>query len=189
MTTGTHPTHISKCVRFAGANFASLGGNPRTSLNWQTWEIGSSALAGLVIEALVMESSFTRCGWMKSPRERSTFPTRDSHRRKPVQADTYEQTRGDNEAPRNEFEKRNQFALVSWHFYYFGAKAIPIPRAFDVEKRGPGFRSRFDPANIGQFLDWLKKQSKQGKHVEPCYKVQPSCEELPKGNERCKSSC
>jgi len=89
------------------------------------------------------------------------------------------------ECPRDDFEKYCQFALVSWHFYYFGASAIVIPERFKhFEKKGPGFRY-VDPAEFGPFLEWLKKKSKPGKHGEPCGKVV----DKPKGGERCKSSC
>ena len=116
--------------------------------------------------------------------------------KKPVWAGTYEQARGDNEAPRNEFEKRNQFALISRHFYYFGASALAIPKRFkNFEKKGPGFRY-VDSAKFVPFLEWLKKESKPGKRSEPRGKV-VTREDLsasradgkPKGSERCKSSC
>ena len=88
------------------------------------------------------------------------------------------------ERPRGEFEKHKQFALVSWHFYYFGVNAIDIPERFKhFEKRGPGFRN-VDPAEFRSFLEWLKKR-KPGKHGEPCWKAV----DKPKGSERCKSSC
>lgn len=103
--------------------------------------------------------------------------------KKPVKTGTYEQTRGDNEPPRNNFEKCNQFALVSRHFYYFGAEAIDIPGEFNFEKKGPAYRCRFDPTDIRRFLEWLK-QSKLGKNGEPCQKVIDK-----KGSNRCKSSC
>ena len=97
------------------------------------------------------------------------------------------------ERPRSEFERHKQFALVSWHFYYFGANAIDIPKrfrlekpkGFRLEKKGPGFRSHFEPADILRFLEWLKRECKPGKHGKPCGKV---VDEL-KGSRRCKSSC
>ena len=101
--------------------------------------------------------------------------------KKPVKTGTHEQTRGDNELPVSDFEKCEQFALVSRHFYYFGAKAIVIPKRFDLEKKGPGFRCNFDSADIRRFLEWLTKHAKPGGHGEPC--------DSPKGSRRCKSSC
>jgi hypothetical protein len=96
----------------------------------------------------------------------------------------YERTRGDNEWPKSKFERNEQFALVSSHFYYFGAKAIDIPERFKhFEKKGPGFRSHFDQTDIHQFLRWLTKRRRLGKQGEPCY------QELPKGMTKCGSSC
>jgi hypothetical protein len=96
----------------------------------------------------------------------------------------YERTRGDNEWPKSEFERDEQFALISWHFYYFGAKAIDIPERFrHLEKKGPGFRSHFDQTDIDQFLRWLARRPRLGKQGEPCYR------ELPKEMTKCGSSC
>jgi len=110
------------------------------------------------------------------------YKARRFAQKKPVQGGKYEQTRGDNERPHNH-DERNQFALVSRHFSYFGAKAICIPKDLDIEKKGPGFRSHFDQADIGRFVEWLKRTSKRGKRGEPCYR------EPPKGSRRCKLSC
>lgn len=104
--------------------------------------------------------------------------------KKPVKTSTYEHTRGDNERPRNDCE-RKQSALVSRHFYYFGANAIDIPGEFDLEKKGPGFRSHFDPEDIRRFVEWLEKECKYkpGKYGEPCYQ-EPV--DKPRGSKRCK---
>jgi len=103
--------------------------------------------------------------------------------KRPLETGTYEQTRGDNERPRNNFERREQFALVSRHFYYFGASAIDIPERFKcLEKTGPGFR-KVDPENFRPFREWLEQHYEPGKQGDPCY------QELPKGAKRCKSSC
>jgi len=97
---------------------------------------------------------------------------------------TYEQTQGDNLRPRNDFEKREQFALVSWYFYYFGANAVDIPERFKhLEKKGPGFRSHFEQGDIRWFLGWLEKTYKPGRQGEPRY------QELPRRTKKCKSSC
>jgi len=86
--------------------------------------------------------------------------------------------------PQNDFEKYDQFALVSRHFYYFGANAIDIPKIFDLEKNCRGFHY-VDPADFRPFLESLKREYKPGRHGEPCGKV---VDEL-KGGRRCKSSC
>lgn len=67
--------------------------------------------------------------------------------------------------------RTDRFALVSRIFYYFGANAVKIPRAFiehPLEKRGPGFRYRnFDATFIAAFENWLstRKRGRQGNPV------------------------
>ncbi len=96
---------------------------------------------------------------------------------------TYAQTQGDNVRPNNGFETHEQSALVSRHFYYFGANAIPIPQRFSaLEKKGPGFKKHFDPADINRFVEWLTENHTPGKHGEPCGSQ-------PEGSRRCTSSC
>jgi hypothetical protein len=93
---------------------------------------------------------------------------------------------GDNERPRDSFEACQQFALISWHFYYFGAEAIDIPKRIlklGLEKKGPGFRCDFP--DVGGFVKWIEAQAKPGKHGEP--RMKPTDES--KGSKRCKSSC
>jgi hypothetical protein len=122
----------------------------------------------------------------EKPTRKDYFSDSRFAEKKRVDAGTYEQTRGDNERPRNDFERVEQFALVSQHFYYFGASAksaTNIPKRFKcLEKTGPGFRY-VDPENFRPFREWLEKHYEPGKQGEPCY------QELPKGAKRCKSSC
>jgi hypothetical protein len=108
--------------------------------------------------------------------------------KKPLKTGTYEQTRGDNEPPLDDFEKRKQFALVSHYFYYFGARAIPIPPGEfpDLEKKCQGFKSCFDAEYIRRFVAWLEKDRTPGKYGDPCYQ---ELADKPKGSKRCKSSC
>jgi hypothetical protein len=105
--------------------------------------------------------------------------------KRPVTTGTYQQRQGDNEQPKNGFEKGKQYVLISQYFYYFGANAIDIPKEApaNLEKKGPGFRSDFAEADIRRFVAWLNKQHTPGKHGEPCMRV-----EDPKGS-KCKSSC
>ena len=88
--------------------------------------------------------------------------------------------------PRAHFERFEQFALISRHFYYFGKNAIDIPERFKhFQKKGPGFRY-VDPAQFRSFLEWLKKgKCKPGRHGEPCWKGVDKLE----ASERCRSSC
>jgi hypothetical protein len=106
--------------------------------------------------------------------------------KKPLKNGSYEQSRGDNKRPRNHFEEHDQFALISNHFYYFGRKAIVIPKRFDIEKTGPGFRSDFSPDVIREIVKWLEKNHTPGRHGEPCYK---EYSDTTKGGCRCESSC
>jgi len=98
----------------------------------------------------------------------------------------YQQRRGDNERPTNAFQKREQYALISKHFYYFGARAIDIPKEVprNLEKRGPGLRCDFAPADIRRFVAWLENRHKHGKHGEPRKRT-----DEPKEGKICKSSC
>ena len=97
---------------------------------------------------------------------------------------TFAQTRGDNIAPVNPFEKHEQFALVSRHFYYFGAKAERLPPQFlFLEKTGPGCKRRFDSADIHRFVEWLTKTHPPGKHGEPC------TSQSDEASRECTSSC
>ncbi|MGB8771903.1 MAG: hypothetical protein WCC92_19975 [Candidatus Korobacteraceae bacterium] len=105
--------------------------------------------------------------------------------KKPLKNGSYEQSRGDNKRPRNHFEEHDQFVLISNHFYYFGRKALVIPKRFDIEKTGPDFRSDFEPEDISKFVRWVEKNRKLGKNGEPCYRELDES----KGRGKCKSSC
>jgi hypothetical protein len=37
-----------------------------------------------------------------------------------------------------------------------------------LEKKGPGFRDRFDEPFITKFEEWLRKSSQPGVHGQPC---------------------
>lgn len=112
--------------------------------------------------------------------------TREDYFADPRFAKKRKNPRGDNEPPIDGFQKRRQYALISWHFWYFGARAIKIPKEApgNLEKRGPGFRCHFAPEDIRRFVEWLEGQEKKpGRHGEPCMRP-----EEPKGS-KCKSSC
>src|SRR5205823_6217835 len=104
-------------------------------------------------------------------------------RKKPLMNGTYARTRGDNLKPTNDFERREQFSLISWQFFYFGGNAIRIPKRLSkIEKRGPGFKKLFDPTYVTSFVKWLEKTCKPGKQGEPYQSILQGCR-------TCKSSC
>ncbi|MGO9702778.1 MAG: hypothetical protein ACLPX7_26365 [Xanthobacteraceae bacterium] len=103
-------------------------------------------------------------------------PTREEYYRR------FRKTRVDSKPP----NFNGQFALISRHFYYFGANAIDIPKTFKLEKKGPGYRCDFKQADIYRFVEWLDGQKKRGKCGEPCA---PKSSEKPKGSKKCKSPC
>ena len=110
--------------------------------------------------------------------------------KKPLTNGDYAQRRGDNKRPKSPFEENERYALVAWdEYYYFGNHAIQIPPEFRaLEKRGPGFKKTFTPEFIGQFLHWLKRNYKPGKHGEPCGQEFLSSTEG-KNLKTCKPSC
>jgi hypothetical protein len=140
-------------------------------------DLRKSAGHGKLVYAMRVDEKLTRETYYACPR----FAAKRSRK-----TGTYQQTQGDSERPKSGFEKREQYALISRHFYYFGASAIDIPKEAPrkLEKRGPGFRSGFAPAEIRRFVEWLEKKKKPGKYGEP--RMRP---EEPKGSKICKSSC
>ena len=149
------------------------------------WVIGTGGASkrsggpGKLVYAMLVTEKLTRGEYFSDSR---------FGQKKPVKTGTYDQTCGDNEELLTDFEKHRQFALVSRHFYYFGANAIDIPAKFrrrGFEKKGPGFRCPCDPADVCRFVEWLGKEWKPGKHGEPCQKLVDKT----KGSKRCKSSC
>jgi hypothetical protein len=105
--------------------------------------------------------------------------------KKPSPTSGFAQQRGDNKSPKNSFERKKRFVLISRHFYYFGenAKAIPLSKRPHLEKTGPGFRYLSEGC-ARWFEKWIKR-FKRGKHGEPCMK--PTLER--KRAQACKSCC
>jgi hypothetical protein len=107
--------------------------------------------------------------------------------KKPTRAEYYRRfrkTRVDSKLPCDDFEKHCQFALVSRHFYYFGANAVDIHN-FKLEKNSRGFHY-VDPADFHPFVEWLERKHEPGKRGEP---RAPKSSEKPKGSKKCKSPC
>lgn len=135
-----------------------------------------SAGHGRLIYAMRVDEKLTR--------EEYYADRRFSKKKRPVENGTDVETRGDNLPSANDFEKYGQFALISRNFYYFGASAVCIPKRFccSLEKKGPGFKKRFDSAFVRKFVEWLEKNHEPGRHGKPC-------ESKPDRSGRCKSSC
>lgn len=109
-----------------------------------------SAGHGKLVYAMKVDEKLDRWGYFTDGR---------FEEKKRAKNGTYDKTRGDNLYPIDEFQKHEQFALVSWHFYYFGRNAIKIPRRFShFEKKGPAFR-KIPPEEFGPFHEWLKTRS------------------------------
>lgn len=85
---------------------------------------------------------------------------------------SFENSRGDN---LTEFKNvTNRFALLSYHYFYFGENAITFPdkfknhNTFPLEKKGPNYKSNFDENYIHEFLEWLHSKYSPGIKGNPC---------------------
>jgi hypothetical protein len=67
--------------------------------------------------------------------------------------------------------KKDRYALISRHFFYFGVDAVPIParfRNYPLERPGRCFRRDFDQEFIAAFVAWLEDTFPVGKNGQPC---------------------
>lgn len=68
----------------------------------------------------------------------------------------------------------DRYALVSYHYFYFGRNAIDISKIpkkhlnHRFEKTGPGYRRDFTEAFVDNFAKWLRTNFKVGVHGPPC---------------------
>jgi hypothetical protein len=69
----------------------------------------------------------------------------------------------------------DRYALVSRHFFYFGARAIDLSAVptrhlnSSFEKTGPGYRYKdFSPEFVAEFTAWLERTYRLGVHGNPC---------------------
>lgn len=68
----------------------------------------------------------------------------------------------------------DRFALISYHYFYFGRNAIDIsviPHEHldhPFEKSGPNYRCDFTEEFVEDFAKWLKANFKVGVHGPPC---------------------
>ena len=74
----------------------------------------------------------------------------------------------------HDLDAEGRFALLSWHFFYFGRSAIDISTistthlTHGFEKSGPGYRRDFSEAFIEDFTTWLTATFRIGVHGIPC---------------------
>lgn len=68
--------------------------------------------------------------------------------------------------------RKDRCALISWHFFYFGGKAVPIPprfRNYPLEQGRQGFRYKdFTEDFINDVTTWLETTFKVGMNGQPC---------------------
>lgn len=152
------------------------------------WVVGTggshldrSAGHGKLIYAIQVDDKFSLADYYADPH---------FQKKKRIQDGTYEQRQGDNLECCS--SNHDGFVLISRQFYYYGGKAISIPRQFrehekhPLEKKGPGYRCKFGQDFIERFVRWIEKK-RMGRHGDPCGK--PIFESKRMKRERCKSSC
>ncbi|HKW87884.1 MAG TPA: hypothetical protein VJN21_03920 [Candidatus Acidoferrales bacterium] len=124
-------------------------------------DLRKSAGNGKLVYAMRVDEVLSRSKYYKDPRFAE---------KKPLASGSYKEQQGDNVPPHGEFERDEQYVLVSRHFYYFGKNAPDIPPVFpNLEKKGRGFRSRFEDTYIDRFVRWIETD-KAGSRGEPCGK-------------------
>jgi hypothetical protein len=67
--------------------------------------------------------------------------------------------------------RKDRYALISRHFFYFGGAAAPIPeefRYFPLEKCCQGFLRDFGQEFVTAFVAWLESTFTVGISGEPC---------------------
>ena len=85
---------------------------------------------------------------------------------------SYQQGQGDN--LNKDKHLQNRYVLISRRYFYFGNNAIKIPIRFrehpihPLEKKGPGFRSRFNEKFVTSVVGWLNTSYRTGIHGNPC---------------------
>ena len=184
--TGHAPNPYFGVCTLCRCKFRRASGKPKNIVELaeaSDWIVGTgganlkkSAGHGKIVYAMRVDKKLTRQQYYDNPR----------FAKKRVGTSSDEREHGDNILPCTNFEKYDQYALISRHFYYFGANAIDIPGKFpNLEKTGPGFRCDFTIAYIRRFVKWLEGQDKSGKRGEPRQK--PA--DRPTGSKACKSSC
>jgi len=144
------------------------------------WIIGTggeserSAGHGKLIYAMQVDEKVTRGEY---------FSQRRFAPKKPDVNGEYKRRMGDNLCPKDDYQRNNQFALVSSNYYYFGRNAVDI-REFRLERNPRGFHY-VNGEDFRPFLEWLTSSFRQGIHGDP---HGMSLDEHER-NKKCKSSC
>lgn len=74
----------------------------------------------------------------------------------------------------NDWGYGNKYALVSFHYFYFGKNAIngsALPKFIPGQrlfKRGPGYRKDLPSSSIKTLMSWFENTYKTGMHGDPC---------------------
>ena len=74
----------------------------------------------------------------------------------------------------NDWGHGNKFALVSFHYFYFGKNALSsakVPHSIPVMhlfKKGPGYRRDFPTASLRELTRWFESTYEIGNHGDPC---------------------
>ena len=85
---------------------------------------------------------------------------------------SYRQGQGDNLNKAKHL--RGRYVIISRRYFYFGRNAIKIPIRFrehpihPLEKKGPGFRSRFNEKFVTSVVGWLNTSYRTGILGNPC---------------------
>jgi hypothetical protein len=99
------------------------------------------------------------------------YHDRRFRKKKPRENGSYQQAYGDNLSKSK--HRTNRFVLISHKYFYFGDKAIGIPQRFrnhpahPLEKKGPGFRSKFSETFTTAVTEWLDGNFRSGIHGIP----------------------
>ena len=99
------------------------------------------------------------------------YHDRRFRKKKPRENGSFKQSCGDN-LSKSKY-RTNRFVLISHKYFYFGDKAIKIPPRFrnhpthPLEKKGPGFRSKFSEKFTIAVTEWLNGNFRSGIHGIP----------------------
>lgn len=99
------------------------------------------------------------------------YHDRRFRKKKRKKTGSFQQSCGDNLSKLK--HRTNRFVLISHKYFYFGDKAIKIPQRFrmhpvhPLEKKGPGFKSKFSEQFVTAVSMWLEGNFRTGIHGIP----------------------